>query len=103
MFTRPFPAIKEVLPARRTVTSDLKLVYQLNVRRLIGHYKAHDSAFHIAVDGWTNRAQDAFLDVHCLWNVVEGSEVTPRSMLIDFIQYVNFVCDDPNACTKLLC
>lgn len=98
MFTRSFPAMKEVLPARRTVASDLKLVHSLNVARLQGHFKAHDGAFHIAVDAWTSRTGEPYLGVHCLWNVVEGSEVTPRSMLIDFIQYVTLDCGRSYVC-----
>jgi hypothetical protein len=86
MFTRSYPELKSVLPSRKTVASDLAKVHKVNEKRLLGHFKAHDGAFHIAVDGWTDRRNKAFLGVHCHWNVIEGSEITPRSMLIDFIE-----------------
>jgi hypothetical protein len=89
MFTRSYPEMENALPSRRTVATDLTKVYQVNQKRLTGHFKAHDGAFHIAVDGWTDRRGRAFLGVHCLWNVVGPNEVTPRSMLIDFIPYVH--------------
>jgi hypothetical protein len=86
MFGRSYPELKAVLPSRKTVASDLLKVHKVNEKRLLGRFKAHDGAFHIAVDGWTNRRNKSFLSVHCHWNVIEGSEITPRSMLINFIE-----------------
>ena len=68
MFTASFPAMDTVLPSRRQVKKDMRMMHDRTSSNLKARLRETHSAIHISLDGWTDRSGKAYIAIIANWS-----------------------------------